>query len=159
IAFTGSTEVGKTITERSIGNLKSLTLELGGKSPNIILPDADLSSAVPGAYAGIMANQGQACAAGSRLFIHKSQYDEFISEFSKYINKTRVGSGMDSTTEMGPLVSKRQQKRVLSYIESGVSAGAKIAAEGKVPNSKGYYVKPTIFSDVDGKMKIAQEEI
>lgn len=159
IAFTGSTQVGKLIMRQASDTLKRVTLELGGKSPNIILPDADLSKAVPGALFGIMFNQGQVCCAGSRLFVPKKQYDNFLADMVGHAQKIKQGQGIDPSTEMGPLVSDEQQKRVMSYIEKGVEEGAEMLTGGSVPFEKGYFVQPTIFADVDDSMTIAREEI
>ncbi|OZI10629.1 betaine-aldehyde dehydrogenase [Bacillaceae bacterium SAS-127] len=159
IAFTGSTPVGKSIMRQASETLKRVTLELGGKSPNIILPDADLSKAVPGALFGIMFNQGQVCCAGSRLFIQKKKYDNFLADMVNHAEKIQQGQGIDPTTEMGPLVSDEQQKRVMSYIQKGQEEGAEILTGGKVPFDQGYFVQPTIFADVNDSMTIAKEEI
>ncbi|MGM7637087.1 aldehyde dehydrogenase family protein [Bacillus sp. Hm123] len=159
IAFTGSTPVGKSIMRQASETLKRVTLELGGKSPNIILPDADLSKAVPGALFGIMFNQGQVCCAGSRLFIQKKKYDNFLADMVSHAEKIQQGQGINPTTEMGPLVSDEQQKRVMSYIQKGQEEGAEILTGGKVPFDQGYFVQPTIFADVNDSMTIAKEEI
>lgn len=159
IAFTGSTEVGKLIQQQSTGNLKRLSLELGGKSPNIIFSDADLSKAIPGAMMGIFFNQGQACSAGSRLYIHKKVYDKVLSEMTLHASKMRQGIGLDETTEIGPLVSAEQFKRVSSYLEAGHEAGAEALVGGQPLDRSGYFIPPTIFSDVNNEMKIAREEI
>ncbi|WP_203362521.1 aldehyde dehydrogenase family protein [Bacillus sp. REN10] len=159
IAFTGSTPVGKSIMRQASETLKRVTLELGGKSPNIILPDADLSKAVPGALFGIMFNQGQVCCAGSRLFVQKKKYDNFLADMVSHAEKIQQGQGIDPATEMGPLVSDEQQKRVMSYIQKGQEEGAEILTGGKVPFNKGYFVQPTIFADVNDSMTIAKEEI
>ena len=159
IAFTGSTEVGKYIMNQASNDLKRVTLELGGKSPNIILPDADMTKAVPGALSGIMFNQGQVCCAGSRLFIQKKAYDNVMADLVSHSQKIKQGSGLDPDTEMGPLVSAEQHQRVMSYISKGQDEGAELLTGGQVPYDKGYYVQPTIFSDVDDKMTIAKEEI
>ncbi|WP_338754289.1 aldehyde dehydrogenase family protein [Bacillus sp. FJAT-52991] len=159
IAFTGSTPVGKSIMRQASETLKRVTLELGGKSPNIILPDADLSKAVPGALFGVMFNQGQVCCAGSRLFVQKKKYDNFLADMVSHAEKIQQGQGIDPKTEMGPLVSDEQQKRVMSYIQKGQEEGAEILTGGKVPFDKGYFVQPTIFADVNDSMTIAKEEI
>lgn len=159
IAFTGSTEVGKLIMREAANTLKKVTLELGGKSPNIILPDADLSRALPGALSGITFNQGQVCSAGSRLFVQKKQYDNVVADLALEAKKIRVGMGLDLDTEMGPLVSTEQHDRVKAYIEAGTQAGAELVTGGKVPYNQGYFVEPTIFANVDPSMSIAKEEI
>ncbi|CAM3684500.1 aldehyde dehydrogenase family protein [Alicyclobacillus pomorum] len=159
IAFTGSTEVGKLIMRQAAGTLKRVTLELGGKSPNIILPDADMSRAIPGAFSGIMFNQGQVCCAGSRLFIQKKAYDNVVADLASMASKIRQGQGLDETTEMGPLVSDEQQDRVLRYIDSGLNEGAELVTGGNRPFERGYFVAPTIFANVKDEMTIAREEI
>ena len=131
VAFTGSTEVGKLIVKASAGNLKRVTLELGGKSPAIIFPDADLSRAIPGTASAIFFNQGQCCCAGSRLFAHESIYDQVLEGVSDIASSIQVGAGLDPKTQMGPLVSEEQFSRVTGYIDSGLREGAKVAAGGK----------------------------
>lgn len=159
IAFTGSTEVGKMIMANASKTLKRVTLELGGKSPNIILPDADLSKAIPGAVNGVMFNQGQVCCAGSRVFIQKKQFDNVVADMAAHAQKIKQGAGIHADTQIGPLVSAEQQKRVLGYIEKGVSEGAQLVAGGTKPQEQGYFVSPTIFADVRDEMTIAKEEI
>lgn len=159
IAFTGSTEVGKMIMSNASKTLKRVTLELGGKSPNIILPDADLTKAIPGALNGVMFNQGQVCCAGSRVFIQKKHFDNVVADMASHAKKIKQGAGIHADTEIGPLVSVEQHKRVLGYIEKGVSEGAQLVAGGEVPFEQGYFVSPTIFADVRDEMTIAKEEI
>ena len=162
IAFTGSTEVGKIITRASAdSNLKRVSLELGGKSPNIVFADADLDRAVAGAFFGIFFNQGQVCSAGSRLFVQEKIYDRMLDGLVKTVEETRVGPGLDPVTQMGPLVSRTQMDRVLNYIQVGNREGARLVAGGGRPEGLegGNFVQPTVFADVDGKMRIAQEEI
>lgn len=159
IAFTGSTEVGKLIMERASKTLKRVTLELGGKSPNIILPDADLSKAIPGALNGVMFNQGQVCCAGSRVFIQKKQFDNVVADMVSHAEKIKQGAGLHADTEIGPLVSIEQQKRVLGYIEKGLDEGAELLVGGTNPYEEGYFVSPTIFANVKDEMTIAKEEI
>jgi len=162
IAFTGSTAVGKLIAKASAeSNLKRVSLELGGKSPNIVFADAELSQAVSGAFFGVFWNQGQVCSAGSRLFVQEKVYDETLNELVKTVEETRIGPGIDPMSQMGPLVSKAQMERVLGYIQTGNQEGARLLAGGKRPEGldHGYFVQPTVFADVDGKMRIAQEEI
>ncbi len=159
IAFTGSTEVGKHIMRTAANDLKRVTLELGGKSPNIILPDADMSKAIPGALSGIMFNQGQVCCAGSRLYIQKKSFDNVVSDLVSHSEKIKQGMGLDPDTEMGPLVSEEQHNRVLGYIERGKSEGAELLTGGTKPYDQGYFVSPTIFADVNDSMTIAKEEI
>jgi aldehyde dehydrogenase (NAD+) len=159
IAFTGSTEVGKIIMKQASESLKRVTLELGGKSPNIILPDADLSRAIPGALNGVMFNQGQVCCAGSRLFVPKKMFDNVVADLALYSKNLRQGAGINPDTNIGPLVSKEQQKRVLSYINKGVEEGAELVAGGTTPYENGYFIAPTVFADVKDEMTIAKEEI
>jgi acyl-CoA reductase-like NAD-dependent aldehyde dehydrogenase len=162
IAFTGSTEVGKKILQASAGNLKRVTLELGGKSPNIIFPDADLKYAVRGALTAIFFNQGQVCTAGSRLFVHTSIYDQVLSGLSDAAQKMRMGPGLDPSTDLGPLVSQEQLERVTGYIEVGKQEGAVAITGGKRAGAElanGYFVEPTVFDKVEDEMTIAREEI
>ncbi|TMD13559.1 MAG: aldehyde dehydrogenase family protein [Chloroflexi bacterium] len=162
IAFTGSTEVGKLIARASAdSNLKRVSLELGGKSPNIVFADADLTRAVSGAFFGIFFNQGQVCSAGSRLFVQEKVYDQTLDELLKTVAETRIGPGIDPVTQMGPLVSKTQMERVLGYISVGNREGARLLAGGGRPAGldSGYFVKPTVFAHVDSNMRIAREEI
>jgi acyl-CoA reductase-like NAD-dependent aldehyde dehydrogenase len=162
IAFTGSTEVGKLIAKAAAeSNLKRVSLELGGKSPNIVFADADLPRAVSGAFLGIFFNQGQVCSAGSRLFVQEKVYDHMIDELTKTIKDLHIGPGIDPMTQMGPLVSKTQLDRVLGYINVGNKEGARLVTGGKRVDGlgAGYFVQPTVFADVDGTMRIAQEEI
>ncbi len=162
VAFTGSTEVGKKILQASVGNLKRVTLELGGKSPNIIFPDADLKYAIRGAITAIFFNQGQVCTAGSRMFVHKSVYEQVVDGLSNMAKGMKIGHGIDPSTDLGPLVSQEQLERVTGYIETGKREGARAAtggarAEGE--HLKGYFVQPTVFDDVKDEMTIAREEI
>jgi len=162
IAFTGSTEVGKQIMREAAGTLKRLSLELGGKSPNIVFADADMEAAVRGAMTGIFYNKGEVCAAGSRLFLEQSIHDEFMAKLTDRVKTFKVGDPMDKATRMGPVVSKAQMETVLGYIETGKREGAQLVAGGQrasVGNGKGYYVEPTIFDGVSNTMTIAREEI
>jgi acyl-CoA reductase-like NAD-dependent aldehyde dehydrogenase len=162
IAFTGSTEIGKLIAKAAAEtNLKRVSLELGGKSPNIVFADADLARAVSGAFMGIFLNTGQICSAGSRLFVQEKVYDRTVDELTKSIENLQVGPGIDPMTQMGPLVSKTQMDRVLGYISVGSKEGAKLVTGGKRAEGHGggYFVQPTVFADVDGSMRIAREEI
>ncbi|MFP7492796.1 aldehyde dehydrogenase family protein [Terribacillus saccharophilus] len=159
IAFTGSTSVGKQIMASASQTLKRVTLELGGKSPNIVLPDADLTKAIPGTLNGVMFNQGQVCCAGSRVFIQKKQFDNVIADMASHAEKIKQGAGIHADTEIGPLVSLEQQERVLGYIEKGRSEGAELVTGGSKPQEQGYFVAPTIFADVRDEMTIAKEEI
>lgn len=158
IAFTGSTSVGRSIMKEAANTMKRVTLELGGKSPNIILPDADLSKAAPGVFSGIMANQGEVCSAGSRVYIQKKNFDNVMSNLVSYAKNVKQGHGLNPDTQMGPLVSKEQQDRVVDYIQQGNDAGASMLTGGG-HTEKGYFVEPTVFSDVDDQMSIAREEI
>ncbi|MEY8739033.1 aldehyde dehydrogenase family protein [Bacillales bacterium AN1005] len=159
IAFTGSTEIGKLIMANASKTLKRVTLELGGKSPNIILPDADLSKAIPGALNGVMFNQGQVCCAGSRVFIQKKHFDNVVADMASHAKNIQQGAGIHADTEIGPLVSVEQQNRVLGYIEKGLNEGAQLVVGGNKPQEQGYFVSPTIFADVRDEMTIAKEEI
>jgi acyl-CoA reductase-like NAD-dependent aldehyde dehydrogenase len=160
IAFTGSTEVGRQIGEKAGRSLKRVTLELGGKSPNIILPDADLQAAVAGSFMGIYFNTGQACNAGSRLFVHRDQFDDVVSALAERAAKSRVGPGLDPQTQLGPVVSAEQRDRVLSYIQSGREEGAELVAGGDAPTENGgYFIPPTLFTATSDELRIAREEI
>ncbi|HEY9712828.1 MAG TPA: aldehyde dehydrogenase family protein [Chroococcales cyanobacterium] len=162
VAFTGEDKTGKEIVKASTGNLKRVSLELGGKAPNIVFADADIDAAVKGAITGIFFNQGQVCCAGSRLFLEKSIHDEFMSKLQERVAKMNQGFGLDEKTHIGPQVSKEQQERVLSYIDIAQKEGAKLVCGGDAPAgelSKGYFVKPTIFTGVKNSMRIAQEEV
>lgn len=162
IAFTGSTEVGKKILQASVGNLKRVTLELGGKSPNIIFPDADLKYAIRGAVTAIFFNQGQVCTAGSRMFVHQSVYDQVVDGLSNMAKGMKIGHGIDPSTDLGPLVSQEQLERVTGYIETGKREGARAATGGARAEGEqltGYFVQPTVFDDVKDEMTIAREEI
>ncbi|SFJ81926.1 aldehyde dehydrogenase family protein [Thermoflavimicrobium dichotomicum] len=159
VAFTGSTEVGKLIMRQAAGNVKRVSLELGGKSPNIIFPDADFSKAIPGALMGIFFNQGQVCCAGSRLFVHKKVYDNFLADMSSYASKLKQGPGLDESTEIGPLVSDEQLERVSYFLNKGKEEGATPLVGGQPLDRPGYFVPPTIFTDVRDDMTIAKEEI
>uniref|UniRef100_A0A8B9HD80 Aldehyde dehydrogenase 1 family, member A2 n=1 Tax=Astyanax mexicanus TaxID=7994 RepID=A0A8B9HD80_ASTMX len=152
--------VGKLIQEAAgRSNLKRVTLELGGKNPNIIFADADLDLAVEQAHQGVFFNSGQCCTAGSRIFVEESIYDEFVSRSVERAKRRIVGSPFDPTTEQGPQISAEQQRRVLEFVESGISEGAKLECGGKAHFSKGFYIQPTVFSNVQDHMRIAREEI
>ena len=161
IALTGSTEVGRHIMGLASATLKKVTLELGGKSPTIIMPDADLDVAVKGALSGVFYHAGQVCMSGTRCFVHEDIYDEFIERAVAAIKTIKVGDPMDYETTMGPLISKSQQDNVLRYIDIGKKEGAKLVIGGKKPAhlKKGFFVEPTLFVDAHNKMTIAQEEI
>lgn len=159
ISFTGSTAVGKGIVAASAGNLKRVTLELGGKSPVFVFEDADLATAIPAAAMGIFANSGQVCFAGSRLYAQAKVFDEVVAGLEKYAKGMSLGSGFDPSTMLGPLISERQRNRVLEYVESGIAAGAELVTGGKSHGSRGYFVEPTIFAGGRPDMDIVQEEI
>jgi aldehyde dehydrogenase (NAD+) len=163
VAFTGSHLTGQLIVKASAGNLKRLSLELGGKSPDIVFADADLDTAVPGAGMATFANSGQICSAGTRLFVERKVYDEFVGRVAEFGNSLRVGNGIDPDTQIGPLVSEQQLDRVTGYLNIGQQEGARPIAGGKRltegPFAKGYFVPPTVFADVRDDMRIAQEEI
>jgi phenylacetaldehyde dehydrogenase len=159
IAFTGSTEVGKLIVHAAAGNLKKVSLELGGKSPNVIYKDADLDTAIPGAASAIFFNHGQCCCAGSRLYVEKSIFDRVVDGVAEHAKKIKVGSGLEADTQMGPLVSEEQLKRVCGYLEAGLNEGAKAVAGGAKKGDKGYFVEPTVLVNTTENMKVVQEEI
>ena len=159
IAFTGSTEVGKLIVHAAAGNLKKVSLELGGKSPNVVFADADMKSAIPGAASAIFFNHGQCCCAGSRLYIEEKAFDEVVDGISQRAAKIHVGPGLESATDMGPLVSEEQLNRVCGYLESGKKEGAKAVTGGERLGDKGYFVKPTVLVNTTENMKVVQEEI
>jgi len=159
ITFTGSPAVGRQILRGAAGNLKRVTLELGGKSANIIFPDADLEAAVKAAASGIFFNTGQVCSAGSRILAHADIYDEVIERLVARAKAIRVGDPRDAGTSMGPLVSQVQMKRVLDYIEIGKQEGARLATGGSRIGSTGYFISPTVFANVEHRMRISQEEI
>jgi len=162
IAFTGSTEVGKGIMREAASTLKRVSLELGGKSPNIVFADADLEAALRGAMTGIFYNKGEVCAAGSRLFLEERVHDAFVDKLAQRVQGLKVGDPLDKATRMGPVVSKQQMETVLAYIEAGLQDGARLAAGGAradVGTGRGYFLQPTIFTGVTNQMKIAREEI
>ena len=160
IAFTGSAAVGKIIVKSAADTLKRVTLELGGKSPNIFFDGADWEAAVDGALFGVFINQGEVCSAGSRILVEKSIYSKFVEAITEKAKRIKLGAPLDRETKMGPLVSKEQYDRVSSYLELGKKE-AKVAIGGGRPSQfgKGYYVEPTIFFDVDNSARIAREEI
>jgi phenylacetaldehyde dehydrogenase len=159
IAFTGSTEVGKLIVHAAADNLKKVSLELGGKSPNVVLPDADMENAIPGAASAIFFNHGQCCCAGSRLYVAKDSFDKVVEGVAQYADNIHVGPGLEPSSDMGPLVSDEQLNRVCGYLESGLSEGAKAVTGGSRLGDKGYFVKPTVLVNTNEKMKIVKEEI
>jgi aldehyde dehydrogenase (NAD+) len=160
VAFTGSTEVGHLIMEAAAQtNLKRVTLELGGKSPNIVFADADMDKAIEGSHFALFFNQGQCCCAGSRLFVERKAYDEFVDRSVDRAKRRTVGDPFNPNTEQGPQVDQDQFNKVMSYIESGKREGASLKCGGTRVGDKGYFVAPTVFADVGDTMKIAQEEI
>jgi phenylacetaldehyde dehydrogenase len=159
IAFTGSTEVGKLIVHAAAGNLKKVSLELGGKSPNIVFDDAEIDSTIPGAAMAIFFNHGQCCCAGSRLYVEQKEFDKVVDGVSQIASKIKVGPGMEPSTEMGPLVSEEQMNRVCGYLESGFSEGAKAVTGGSRQGERGYFVRPTVLVNTNENMKVVREEI
>jgi acyl-CoA reductase-like NAD-dependent aldehyde dehydrogenase len=163
ISFTGSEEVGKTIQRAGADTMKRVTLELGGKSPNIVFADADLTKAYEMSAFGVFYNQGEVCSAGSRVLVERGIYDQAVTAMTEYASNLRLGDGMDRATTMGPMISASHRDRVQEYIEIGKASGARLAFEGTVPDtaelSGGYFLPPTIFADVDNDMAIAREEI
>jgi len=159
VAFTGSTEVGKLILQAASGNLKKVSLELGGKSPNVVFGDVDLDKAIAGSASAIFFNHGQCCCAGSRLYVEKEIFDKVVEGVSAKAEKIRVGSGLEPSTDMGPLVSQEQLNRVCHYLDSGLSEGAKAVVGGGRQGDKGYFVKPTVLVNTTENMKVVQEEI
>jgi phenylacetaldehyde dehydrogenase len=159
IAFTGSTEVGKSIVQAAAGNLKRVSLELGGKSPAIVFPDADLDRAIAGTAEAIFYNQGQCCTAGSRLFAHASVYDAIVEGMVGQAGKIKIGHGLDSSVNLGPLVSEEQFKRVTGYIATGQEEGATVAVGGGTVGERGYFVEPTVLTRTDRSMRVTREEI
>jgi aldehyde dehydrogenase (NAD+) len=160
VAFTGSTEVGRLVMEAAAkSNLKRVTLELGGKSPNIIFADTDLDAAVEGAHFGLFFNHGQCCCAGSRVFVEEKIYDEFVEKSGARASRRTVGDPFDPKTEQGPQVDSAQFDKVMGYIDSGRTEGAKLVCGGDRVGDRGYFIQPTVFADVQDEMKIAREEI
>jgi phenylacetaldehyde dehydrogenase len=159
IAFTGSTAVGKTINRVATDTLKRVTLELGGKSPMIVMPDVDIPAAASGAASAIFFNSGQVCIAGSRLFAHRSIFDKLAEAVVENAKGWRLGPSLHPDSMMGPLVSDVQKRRVMGYIEQGRKAGASVLTGGEAPSVDGYYVEPTVLVDVDPSMSVVREEI
>ena len=158
VAFTGSTEVGRLIVKAAAGNLKKVTLELGGKSPNIVFEDA-VDGAIEGAANAIFFNHGQCCVAGSRLYVHQSRFDEVVGGVAEIAKSIKLGSGMEAGTQMGPLVSEEQLQRVTSYLESGKAEGATAVVGGGRFGDQGFFVEPTVLTNTHGQMKVVREEI
>jgi phenylacetaldehyde dehydrogenase len=159
LTFTGSTPVGKMIGKAAMDSMTRVTLELGGKSPTIVLEDADLNMATQGAANAIFFNQGQVCCAGSRLYVHKKHFENVVADISDIANGITLGHGLDPSSQMGPLVSAKQYDRVNGYIEQGRQDGATITAGGGVAERPGYFVKPTVMVDLEQNAKLVQEEI
>ena len=163
ISFTGSSEVGKKIIAYSAENVKKLIMELGGKSASIVLKDADLESALTGCLCSIFLNQGQMCTAMSRIFVEDELYDRFVKDFLEKAKRIKLGDGLDYQTQMGPLISASQRKKVIAYVEKAKAEGAKLSCGGKIPNApmlrNGFFFEPTVFEDVSEKMSIFQEEV
>jgi len=159
VAFTGSTEVGKLILQAAAGNLKKVSLELGGKSPNVVFQDSDLKQAVKGAASAIFFNHGQCCCAGSRLYVEKSVFDKVVEGVAEEATKIKLGPGLDPQSQMGPLVSEEQLNRVCGYIDAGFSEGAKAVVGGRRKGDSGYFVEPTVLVNTNHQMKVVQEEI
>jgi aldehyde dehydrogenase (NAD+) len=159
VSFTGSHKVGAQVMRQASSTLKRVTLELGGKSANIIFPDADIDAAVKAAGSGIFFNTGQVCSAGSRILAHESVYDDVVQRLAARAESTRIGNPLDTSTAMGPLVSEVQMKRVQNYIDIGRNEGATLVTGGSRHGDTGYFVKPTVFANVEHQMRISQEEI
>lgn len=159
VAFTGSTQTGKVIAAAATGNLKKVTLELGGKAPNIILPDADLEKAIPGSAMGIFFNSGQVCTAASRLYVHDDVYDQVVEGIAEFSKTIKMGSALDPESFLGPLVSARQKERVMNYINIGREEGGEIVAGGESVGDKGFFVSPTVIGNTTNDMRVVREEI
>ena len=159
ISFTGSTEVGKALVKMAAGNLKRLTLELGGKSPVFVFDDADMQIAIPRAAAAIFSNSGQVCYAGSRLFVQRKSFDKVVEGIAAIAAKMRVGDSFDPKTELGPLISDRQRQTVMSYIDTGIADKARLVTGGKQMQRAGYFVEPTVFADTSLDSRLVREEI
>lgn len=159
LTFTGSTDVGKLIGKAAMDSMTRVTLELGGKSPTIVMEDADLQNAAAGAANAIFFNQGQVCCAGSRLYVQKKHFDNVVADISDIANNMVLGAGLDPNAQMGPLVSAKQQSRVCGYINQGINAGATVTAGGGAADGSGYFVKPTVMVDVDHNATVVKEEI
>ena len=159
ISFTGSTATGKWIVQAAAGTLKRISLELGGKSPVLIFPDADLEKAIPGAAMGVFGNAGQVCVAGSRLYVHKDIFDKVVDGVSAMAKTLKVGPGTDPATQMGPLISQKQLDRVSGYIQSGREQGAEVVVGGERASNAGYFMQPTVLAETNRDMKVVREEI
>lgn len=159
VAFTGSTEVGRSIIHAGAGNIKKLSLELGGKSPVIVMPDADLTAAIPGVAGAVFWNTGQVCAAGTRLFVHEAVFDQVVEGVAEEGRRLRIGYGADPDVDLGPLISRKQLERVTAYVDGGREAGARVVSGGNRIGDKGYFFEPTVLADVDQTMAVMREEI
>ncbi|MGH8552768.1 MAG: aldehyde dehydrogenase family protein, partial [Methylococcales bacterium] len=159
VAFTGSTEVGKLIVKAAANDLKKVSLELGGKSPNIVFKDADLDTAIAGSASAIFFNHGQCCCAGSRLYVEDSVFDRVVEGVSNVAKSIKLGPGLDPNTEMGPMVSEIQHKRVENYLDIGQTSGARAVVGGRKLEGSGYFIEPTVLVDVRSDMQVMQEEI
>ncbi len=159
IAFTGSSAVGRTIGAAAMQRLKRVSLELGGKSPAVVFADADLASAASAVAQGIFYNQGQICAAGSRLYVQRGVFDDVVSRVAQIARTMRLGSGLDADSELGPLVSSKQRERVMQYVATGLSQGASAVAGGHAPTRPGFFVEPTVLVDTHADMDVVREEI
>lgn len=159
VAFTGSSEVGRIIVQAATGNLKKVSLELGGKSPVIVFPDADMSVAVPGTAQAIFANSGQVCTAGSRLFAHKKVFDKIVEGVAQQASQMRLGHSLADGSQLGPVISQTQMERVMGYVDQGRAAGATVAAGGNRVGDEGYFIAPTILTDTNPEMSVVREEI
>lgn len=159
VAFTGSTEVGKKIVNAASGNLKKVSLELGGKSPQVVFADADLAAAIPGVASGFLFNHGQTCTAGTRLLVEDTIFDEFTAGVAEYATSLRIGPGLDPTNDIGPLVSREQLTKVTGYLDAGIEQGARALAGGGRHGDTGFYVQPTLLVDVRDDFSVYREEI
>ncbi|MGV0812205.1 aldehyde dehydrogenase family protein [Mycolicibacterium boenickei] len=159
VAFTGSTEVGRKIVNAASGNLKKVSLELGGKSPQVVFADADLEAAIPGVAAGFLFNHGQTCTAGTRLLVEDTIFEEFTAGVAEHAAGLRIGPGLDPTNDIGPLVSREQLTKVTGYLDAGIAQGARALAGGGRYGDTGFYVQPTLLVDVDREFSVYQEEI
>lgn len=159
VTFTGSTEVGRLILRAAAGNFKRVTLELGGKTPVIIMPDADVSKAIPGAAMSIFINAGQVCNAGSRLFVHEKHFDEVVEGVAKIAEGMKIGPGLAPDTQMGPVISQAQRDRIYGYIRSGTEAGAQLRTGGNEIAGNGHFVQPTVLTGTTSEMAVRREEI
>jgi phenylacetaldehyde dehydrogenase len=159
VTFTGSTQTGRTVLEAAKGNLKRVTLELGGKSPAIIMPDADLDLAIPGAANGIFFNAGQVCVAGSRLYAHRSVYDKVVEGVAAYAQGLKLGHGLDPSTQMGPVVSQKQAERIAGFVSGAKTQGASVVTGGERSGAAGTFISPTVVAGVHGQMEIVREEV